>query len=57
MIDCAVQDNLYERIETVQQFKRFLKDNRHKILERVVKIEELSSNNEWFQDDWSINNI
>ena len=54
MIDCAVQDNLYERIETVQQFKRFLKD---KILERVVKIEELSSNDEWFQDDWSINNI
>ena len=40
-----------EKIETVQDFKRFLNDNRDKLLERTVRIEELPPEDEWIQDD------
>lgn len=40
-----------EKIETVQDFKRFLNDNHDKLLERTVRIEELPPEDEWIQDD------
>ena len=40
-----------ENIETVQDFKRFLNDNRDNLLERTVRIEELPPEDEWIQDD------
>ena len=40
-----------EKIETVQDFKRFLNDNRDKLLERTVRIEEFPPEDEWIQDD------
>lgn len=39
------------KIETVQDVKQFLNNNRDKILEHTVKMEDLSSDNEWLQDD------
>lgn len=38
------------KIETVQDFKNFLKDNRDKLLEKAVKIENLPSDDEWVND-------
>ncbi len=40
-----------EKIETVQDFKRFLNNNRDKLLERTVRVEELLPEDEWIQDD------
>lgn len=40
-----------EKIETVQDFKRFLNNNRDKLLERTVRVEELPPEDEWIQDD------
>ncbi len=40
-----------KKIETVQDFKQFLNQNRDKLLEHVVKIEELPPDDEWVQDD------
>lgn len=39
-----------KKIETVQQFKRFLDSNRDKLLERAIKVEELPPDDEWIQD-------
>lgn len=36
-----------KKIETVQDFKRFLNNNRDKLLERTVRIEELPFEDEW----------
>ena len=40
-----------EKIETVQQFKRFLDNNRDKLLEHAIKVEELPPDDEWIQDN------
>ena len=40
-----------EKIETVQDFKRFLNNNRDKLLERIVRVEELPPEDEWIRDD------
>lgn len=40
-----------EKIETVQDFKRFLNNNRDKLLERTIRVEELPPEDEWIQDD------
>lgn len=40
-----------EKIETVQDFKRLLNNNRDKLLERTIRIEELPPGDEWIQDD------
>ena len=40
-----------KKIETVQQFKRFLDSNRDKLLERAIKVEELPPDDEWIQDN------
>ena len=36
-----------KKIETVQQFKRFLDSNRDKLLERAIKVEELPPDDSW----------
>lgn len=38
------------KIETVQDFKNFLKDHKDKFLEKAVKIEDLPSDDEWVND-------
>ena len=40
-----------EKIETVQDFKQFLNNNRDKLFECTVRIEELPPEDEWIQDD------
>lgn len=40
-----------KKIETVQQFKRFLDSNRDKLFERAIKVEELPPDDEWIQDN------
>ena len=40
-----------KKIETVQQFKRFLDSKRDKLLERAIKVEELPPDDEWIQDN------
>lgn len=38
------------KIETVEDYKYFLKENRGKLLEKTVKIENLPSDDEWVND-------
>lgn len=38
------------KIETVEDYKYFLKENRDKLLEKTVKIEDLPSDDEWVND-------
>lgn len=38
------------KIETTQDFKKFLKDNKEKLLEKTVKIEDIPRNDEWLND-------
>lgn len=38
------------KIETVEDYKYFLKENRDKLLEKTVKIENLPSDDEWVND-------
>lgn len=40
-----------DRTETISEFKEFLTNNREKLLDFVVPIEELSEDNEWLQDN------
>ena len=40
-----------EKTNTVEDFKRFFKENREKILEHSVRIEDLPADDEWLQDD------
>lgn len=40
-----------KKIETVQDFKCFLNNNRDKLLKQAIKIEELPTDDEWLQDD------
>ena len=39
------------KIETVEDFKRFLNNNRDKLLEQAVRIGELPPDDEWIRDD------
>lgn len=38
------------KIKSVQEFREFLKENRDKLLEKSVKIENLSPDDEWLND-------
>ena len=38
------------KIESVQDFREFLKENRDKLLEKTVKIENLPPDDEWLND-------
>ena len=40
-----------DRTETISEFKEFLTNNREKLLDFVVPIEELPEDNEWLQDN------
>lgn len=44
-------DNKFEYIRSVGDFKAFLNANREQILKRVVRIEDLPEDDEWFQED------
>lgn len=39
------------KVETIQDFKKFLSHNRDKLLEHAIKVEELPADDEWIQDD------
>lgn len=38
------------KIESVQDFRDFFKENKDKLLEKAVKIEDLPSDDEWLND-------
>lgn len=38
------------KIKSVQEFREFLKENRDKLLEKSVKIENLPPDDEWLND-------
>jgi len=40
-----------EKANTVDEFKKYLKDNKEKVLEYTVRIEDLPNDDEWLQDD------
>lgn len=40
-----------KKIETVEEFKRFLNTNRDKIISHAIKVEELPPDDEWIKDD------
>lgn len=40
-----------KKIETVQDFKKFLNTNRDKLLEHTVRVEDLPLDDDWIQDD------
>ena len=39
------------RIESDDDFKKFIEENREKILTKAVNIEDLPSDDEWIQDN------
>ncbi len=43
-------DNM-NKIETVSDFKKFLKDNREAVLEKTTKIEDLPPDDDWVMDN------
>ena len=40
-----------DKIETVEDFKKFLSNNREKLLNSAVNIKDLPSDDDWIQDD------
>ena len=38
-------------IKTIQDYKEFLSNNRDKLCKYAVRVEELSSEDEWLQED------
>ena len=38
------------KIQNVQDFKKFLKKNRDKLLEKAVNIEDIPNDDEWIND-------
>lgn len=40
-----------ERVETIQDFKKFLSANCDELLQRAVNIEELPADDDWIQDN------
>ena len=40
-----------DKIKTVEDFKKFLNNNRDKLLDLAVNIKDLSPDDEWIQDD------
>lgn len=40
-----------KKIETIDDFRDFLKNNRQKVLKNVVSIENLPADDEWIMDD------
>ena len=44
------RSNTMNKIENVQDFKKFLKKNRDKLLEKAVNIEDIPNDDEWIND-------
>ena len=40
-----------DKIKTVEDFKKFLNNNRDKLLDLAVNIKDLPPDDEWIQDD------
>jgi len=40
-----------DKIETVEDFKKFLSSNREKLLNFAINIKDLPSDDDWIQDD------
>ena len=40
-----------DKIETVSDFKKFLRDNKGAVLEKTTKIEDLPPDDDWVSDD------
>lgn len=40
-----------KKIETVEDFKRFINTNRNKFFKQAIKIEDLPIDDEWLQED------
>ena len=40
-----------DKIKTVEDFKKFLNNNRDKLLDLAVNIKDLRPDDEWIQDD------
>ena len=40
-----------KKIETVEDFREFLKNNRNKLISHAIKVEQLPSDDEWIKDD------
>ena len=40
-----------KKIETVEDFREFLKNNRNKLISHAKKVEKLPSDDEWIKDD------
>lgn len=41
------------RDETIENFKQFLRDNQDKLQDKIINIEDLSVDDDWFsEDEW-----
>ena len=40
-----------KKIETVEDFREFLRNNRNKLISHAIKVEKLPSDDEWIKDD------
>ena len=40
-----------EKIETVEDFREFLRNNRNKLISHAIKVEKLPPDDEWIKDD------
>ena len=38
-------------METIEDFREFLKDNRNKFISHAIKVEKLPLDDEWIKDD------
>lgn len=39
-----------KKIETVEDFKEFLKNNRNKLISHAIKVEKIPPDDEWIRD-------
>lgn len=44
------RSNTMNKIENVQDFKKFLKKNRDKLLEKAINIEDIPNDDEWVNE-------
>lgn len=50
MSEIDLKGAIMGKIETVQDYKNFLKENKDNVLEKAVKIENLPPDDEWAND-------
>lgn len=49
--EAALALNDIFKIETVEDFREFLKNNRNKLISHAIKVEKLPPDDEWIKDD------